>query len=80
MNKGRAIGLLVLVLSVLPIAKAWGAERISGDIRIFLPEAGYLGIEIRDVREVEVNGLGFPRKQESTSNRCSHKLRQHVRN
>ena len=62
MNKGRAIGLLVLVLSVLPIAKAWGAERISGDIRIFLPEAGYLGIEIRDVREVEVNGLGLPQE------------------
>ncbi len=62
MNKGRAIGLLVLVLSVLPVATAWGAERIGGDIRIFLPEAGYLGIEIRDVREVEVGALGLPQE------------------
>ena len=33
---------------------------MSGDIRIFLPEAGYLGLEIGDVSQEDVSKLGLP--------------------
>ncbi len=69
MRKKRAICLLTLFLSFVPIVTQSWAERMSGDIRIFLPEEGYVGREIRDVSQEDVSKLGCPWKQESISNR-----------
>ncbi len=62
MSNGRAICFLALVLSVIPSTSGLSAEGMSGDIRVFLPEAGYLGVEIRDVREADVNALQLPQE------------------
>ncbi len=62
MSKGRTICLLALVFWVVPFTTGLRAEGITGDIRIFLPESGYLGVEIRDVVQADVDAFDLPQE------------------
>ena len=62
MSKEHATFLLALVFSLVPIVTDLRAEKMGGDIRIFLPEAGYLGVQIRDVGQADVKKLRLPQE------------------
>ena len=59
MNKKRAIYLLAFLPIFVPLVTDLRAEKLGGDIRIFRPETGYLGVQIRDVAQADVDKLGL---------------------